>query len=128
MKIDNNKGTLGAAVAGINTIALAAIQNMTMDEGLQKFLTLASPILITALVYLIDWVLAYLNLESAPKMRAAEQMDKKIKHLKDQIREFESLGFDKSPLEKELLDAIIAKGKIYTAIEVDKTAALTAKG
>jgi hypothetical protein len=128
MKIHNNKATLGTAVAGINTIALAAILYMTMDEGLQKFLTVASPILITALVYSIDWVLAYLNLESAAKMRAAEQMDKKIKHLKDQITEFESLGFDKSPLEKELLDAIIAKANIYTAIEVDQTAALKAKG
>jgi hypothetical protein len=120
VKIYRNKATLAAAVAGINTIALATIQYMTIDDELQKLLTVVTPILIAGLVYVIDWLLASLNLESAAKMRAIEQIDKKVGYLKAELKEAENLGINKSVIEKELQNAIVAKGEVYTAREVDQ--------
>lgn len=110
-----------SGIAGTSATLTAAVISglqspwLKLDADLVQFLVIFTPIAITGLVFLGQWVCVLAGLNSPGFMAAETKLTKAMDFLKTEISEHKKLGLCTKDLEKQLNQKTLAKAKLYEA-------------
>ena len=80
-------------------------------------LTVCTPLIITVIVYMGDWGLAKLDVQSPALTRANTTVEKRIKHLIKELKNSKEMGVCTKKIEDEYQKAVIAKSRLMDVKE-----------
>ncbi len=114
----SNKKLLGSFIAGANTASLAIIQYCLAESDFIEVLTICTPLVITPIIYIGDWIFAKLDIQSSGWMRANSKLDKRIEYLIKRRKEAKDMGVCTKKIDAEYQNAVVAQSNLMDVKEV----------
>ena len=114
----SNKKLLGSFIAGANTGSLAIIQYCLSESNHLEVLTICTPLVITPIIYIGDWIFAKLDIQSSGWMRANNKLDKRIEYLTKRRKEAQDMGICTKKIDVEYQNAVVAQSNLMDVKEV----------
>lgn len=97
----------------LSAAAIAAIQISKFPADVTTFLTTCAPLVVTALVYLAQWLLVCYEIKPISVMRTEKALDRSIKQLREDIDIESKAGRDVSELEATLQRNLVARSRLF---------------